>query len=363
MMKYSFKLLPALIVLSVGVQASPIQHSLSVSATAEHDSNPAMSSTNSESVNRAIITPSYTFKRVKDNTELSLNAKLILERSSDESLSIDREDPSANLDWILYNPRGSLSLGLSYVESATRISELEDTGLLSADATREKTTAKVGWNRELDEVNTLVLDLAYDDVSYSAGNFTDYNNTSLSARLNHKLDELRTVFGKLSADYYEPGDNTPESEQYNLGVGLDWQHSELLSTLFEAGINYNDNTSDTGWTASADVNYNEERYSTTLGYSRSSSASGSGGFSESDSINLTGNYLLDDYSSIGASLSWRDNRSADNQSTLFRIYGNRELSEDLSLNVSYQYKETESTTSDADADIFSVMLSYQLSEL
>lgn len=363
-MTYSYKALPALIMLPMVVQASPIQHSLTVSATAEHDSNPALSSTNEVSVNRVIIIPSYTLTRVKANTELSINAKVSVERSDDEDLSIDRDDPSASLDWIHYNPRGSFNLGVSYAESSTRASELEDTGLVTtADATREKTTAKVGWKRELDEVNTLNLNLAYDDVSYSVGSFTDYTNTDISARLNHKLDETRTLFGSLSADYYEPDDNSPDAEQYNLSFGLETQHSELLSSAFEAGANYNENTSDTGWTASADVAYNEERYSATAGYARSSSASGSSGFSESDAINLGGSYLIDDYTSIGASLNWRDNRTVDNQSTVIKLYADRELSEDLSLNAAWQHKETETIASDADADVFSITLSYNLSQL
>jgi len=359
----------ALLAVSPPLPASPFQQGLSVTSGLEYDSNPTLAASNDQAVWRVRLAPAYRLKWVKGADEWQASARLDAERSSDQSVSVDRDDPSLSLGWTRENPLGALSLRAGYVEASTRVTELSDTGELAPDATRTEMTLDADWDRSLSERLSLGLNAGYKDVSYQGGgSFTDYDNIDIGLTLSYLLDETRTPYLSLTASRYEPdGDaaGQPSSRQYGPLAGIKWQATELLNVDLNTGLSrINGETSQTQWRSLASVSYQGERLASDLGYQRAAGASGAGGYAESDRITLDLRYAYSDLSDVGVTGSWRKNRSdLANTTTSLVVWASRELTETWSLRGSFQIKEEKDTGPTAQAAVWMLSVSYNRLEL
>lgn len=350
------------------VLAGSSQQSINVRAAIEYDDNPSMVATAAEDVWKYRLIPDYKLLHVKDEDELALSVSLILERSSDQNISDDREDPSVSLQWTRMNPLGQFSILAAYAEASTRVSEYEDTGDVISDATRTNYNLGLDWAHAISERLQLNTNIGYRDVAYEgSGSFTDYSDTSLGLSFNYQLDELKTPYIRLTASQYDPDQGLSESsEQYGLVAGVEWRLSEFFNADFNAGKRYTQaTTDDSGWSASAIFNYEAELLSADFSYSRSSDPSGSGGYADADNIRLGLGYEWSDYSNLQASLNWRQNQSDtnDTETLKFNFALNRQLSEFWTLSASYQFNQRDTETTSADGNIAMMSVVYNMPKL
>ena len=89
--------------------ADGLKQEVSVPLRGEYDSNPQMVS-GGGSVYRARVAPQYTLTNVSGANEVALSLGAVIERSSDEALSQDRNDPNASLGWKYLTPTSELPL-------------------------------------------------------------------------------------------------------------------------------------------------------------------------------------------------------------------------------------------------------------
>jgi len=334
--------------------ADTYQQGINMTAGAEYDSNPSLAKDHEKSVWRGLFTPDYQLQWQRDENEVLATADLRIERSSDTSLSKNREDPSLSLEWIGTNPRGEARVKGSYDETDTRVTEFEDTGEVRPDATRTRWYLESGLNRALSERTQVGVELGYQDLSYNDATFTDYTNADLGLNFTYLLSETVSPLIQLGASRYDPEESATEnrttqgtSESYSFATGAEWKLNEFLESTIKAGIvHIDEENNDTNWSGSVGLKYYGERLEAALDVERSTSASGSGGYAEADSaiVNLTYNYSQ--VTSLGGSINWRDNRSGSEiEAANASLWAERELNEFWSIRTSWQFRRQDSNHS------------------
>jgi hypothetical protein len=347
--------------------ASPYNHSLSLQTGLKHDTNLRMSATDPSAVTKVSLSPKYRLSYLRDNRQWSLATQLDFERSSDETLSMGRQDPKLGFDWRQEYPRGSFGFNLNYDEDSTRITEEDALGQNFIDGTRRRYSLGGSWSHELSERLVSTLGLNSERVSYDVGAYRDYINSSLGWTLSYELDERWVTYSTLSASRYLPDDNTnSDSSQLSALLGLNYEWSELWTFNAHVGrVQILRDTGDTaGWNGQVSMNYQGERLRASLLAGRVSNAGGTGGYAESDQLKTSFSYEADEYTNLGLDLSWRENRSLnDKVSTNSTLWVRRELDDDLSLRFSYLFKQNEVSGSHAEGDVWSLTLNYAIPEL
>lgn len=354
--------LAALAMLPAGLaHADLFQHEATLAMSVTLDSNPGLSPTAAKEIWRYALTPSYQLSRVEGADAWQASVALHLERSSNPSVSAGREDPSLSLGWQHDTPTGEFGLTAKYDESSTRSTELLDTGLVAADATRASAALSANWRSALDERNSLVLDGAYQNVSYQGGSFTDYAELSGGVTLNHAWSERAEPYIRYSVSRYAPDSGAAPSSSHTAVAGLKLAFSEVLSGSFHAGMSRTGGQAGSGLQGGAALNCAGRRSNLSLDMGRSTSASGAGAYVESDQLSVNWSYAISDRANAGIDLSWRENRSSAAPGTIRQIgvWTGRELDTFWKVRVSYQYKEVEQAGSgDVSAHVLGLFLTY-----
>lgn len=283
------------------------QHAVSSRISTEFDTNPAMSPTYPGSVWRAMFEPSYTLTGRVGASELKAGLALQIARSSNKTLSQNRDGPSVFLDWLHQSDAGEFGISSRYAEIATRDAGIDATGLVPVDSTRASRSLSGRWSNALSERSTLSADGAYEDVSYKGGAFVDYATGSGGLKLSYAFSELSTTFLSVSGVKYVPAGGGPSSRLATATLGLNWKAGYMDWTL-QAGQSKG-GEGNTGLQGAASVQYTGQRAQLVLNADRQISSSGLGGFVKADHMRGSWNYALSEYSNTGIDLNWSNNRS------------------------------------------------------
>ena len=296
-------LLVALMLNSVQGWADAWQQTVAARVSTEYDSNPALSPTYPEGIWRTIFEPSYTLMGMLGKNELKTGLALQIARSSNETLSQNREDPSAFLDWQRQSVAGEFGISTRYAETATRIAELGNTGPGTVDSTRTSRTMAGRWNKALTDRSTLSADGSYESNSYKGSTYIDYVTRSGSTMFSYAWSERSTPFIKMSYADYEPTGGGPSSRLYTATLGLNWTTSDYLRGTLQAGRT-KVNDAEMGTQGGASLQYTGQRTQLVLNAGREVSPSGLGGFTTVDQANGGWSYALSERSKTGIDLGW-----------------------------------------------------------
>ncbi len=316
--------------------------------TVEHDTNPLLDKQNKKAVTRTIVAPDYTLVGVTDNDELQFGFGMHLERSSDQSVSLDREDPKLSLGWQRENETGGFGLLVKYDESSSLTTGLEETGTLTKKDGTRKTYALAGnWSAAITERNTLAADSEYRTVSFDDNSQTDYNDLSSSFTWSHALTDRIEPFARFSVTHYEPkghgeGVNGAESSNsYSPAVGVNFEMSEQLQGSLRAGGNKVSNSSGgLNWQGGMDLRYVGERFNASLDVGRSTVVSNEGGFTEVKQLRTSFSYAISELTRGGFEASWQDNKGEQpNTMQQYSAWLSGELSPFWTTRFSYAYKQ------------------------
>lgn len=296
-------LLTALMLNSVQCWAETWQQSVAARVSTEYDSNPALSPTYPEGIWRTIFEPSYTLMGMLGKNELKTGLALQIARSSNETLSQNREDPSAFLDWQRQTDAGQFGILSRYAETATRIAEIGIAGPGVADSTRISRTISGRWNKALTDRSTLSADGSYESNSYKGGTYIDYVTRSGSMMFSYAWSEHSTPFLKVSYSDYEPTGGGLSSRLDTATLGLNWIVSDYLQGTLQAS-KYKINDTDMGTQGGASLQYTNQRTQLVLNAGRQVLPSGLGGFTTTDQANGSWSYALSERSKTGIDLGW-----------------------------------------------------------
>ncbi len=349
---------------SVQVLAGEWNQTLSLPTTLEYDSNLPLSTSNKQGVSRLIVVPAYSLTGTYGIDEFKAGLGLRVERSSDQRVSIDREDPNLLVGWRRLTETGEFGLTAKYDQVSSREAELQETGGSTADSTRKTGSLGGVWRSAVTELSTLTVDADYKTVSYDAGTQTDYTNLAAGISWNYTWSERIEPFLRFSVSHYDPDKSTATaatSDYYNATLGVKVKATEQLEWTAQGGPGrVSARTTDTGWQGSVDVHYRGDRYDAGLNLGRSVTTSGDGGFVASDRVAGTFGYAIDERSGLGLSASWQDNKG-DNPNTMQQLgtWASHELSPFWHARLYYQHKlRREDGQSDASGDVFGVTLVY-----
>lgn len=355
--------LAALTLLLAGpAQAGRFQHDVSAGLSLEYDTNPSLAASGGDGLWRLAATPGYQLAGADGADQWHARGGLRLERSTDAAISAERQDPSLSLSWTRLAPAGQFGLSGSYEQASTRVTELQDTGRVSADGTRTAQSLSANWLGELDPRNSLSLVGGYADTRYSGGGLSDYANLNLGATWTRAWSERASAYLRLSASRYLPGAaSAASSDSFDALAGLSLTRSERLALDLRGGFNHTSSGGNGGWQGGVTLDYAyAPRTALALDLGRSVSSSGAGGFVTADRCDARWSQALSERGSAGLDLSWhRSGTTAPTTTRQIRLWASQELGPSWGLRLSYLYKQREGAgLAAADAHVLSLALSY-----
>lgn len=348
---------------SGAVYAASWQKAIALPMTVEYDSNPRLDTDNQKAVTRTIIAPDYSLVGAFGRDELRLGMGLHLERSSDQSIVLDREDPNVQLGWQRESETGGFGLTAKYAESSTLSSALEETGVVASDGTQKKYALAGNWSAAISERNTLASDTEYTSVNYDIDSLTSYDALSTSLSWNYAWSARVEPFTRFAVSRYEPtgGPAAASSNNYSPTAGLQFKISERLEGTLRAGINRGTGD-DSGASGQGgfELHYIGERFDTSIDAGRSTVASGEGGFVEVNQLRGTWSYAVDETSRVGVDAAWQDSKGrTPNTMRQFGAWASRELSLLWVARLSLTYKQRQQDgLPDASANVLGMTLIY-----
>ena len=349
---------------SMPVLAGEWNQSVSLPTSLDYDSNLPLSATSKQGVSRLILVPAYNLVGTYGIDEIKAGLGLKVERSSDQRISIDRQDPNLLFGWWRQTETGGFGLTTKYDQVSSREAELEETGGTAADSTRKTWTLGTRWSAAVTELSTFTAYADYKTVSYDAGSQTNFSNIGAGINWRYAWSERIDPFLSFSVSHYEPEKKTAAvaaSDYYTASVGVKVKASERLEWTAQGGPGrISAQTSGTGWQGSAALQYRGDRYDAGLNMGRSANPSGDGGFVVSNRIAGTFGFAIDDRSSAGINASWQNSKGESSSTTLqLGASASRQLSPFWQARLSYLHKlRREDGQSDASGDVLGVTLVY-----
>ena len=347
-----------------GALAENVRHDYRLTSEAEYDSNPAFVPDDlAEHVWRGVVTPGYQLKWKEGKQEVEVDATLRVQRSSDERLSFNREDPSASVVWRTLGPRSEFSVDARYREASTRITEFEDSGVLLRDGTREEADAGVAWEYRLSERLLLSSQGRYSDVAFEEANLIGFESLTAGLTLGYRVSSrlqpyLQAGYTRQSTETAPGLNQRPDSELAFAGAGLSVQLSRRLE--FDASASATRIEIDTAstptlpaaaerplldgeaWNGQAALSYAGERGDVSLSASRTTAPGGVGGFIEADTVGARASYQLGEFTRAGLSASLRTNDGPiGNELRSAGIWAERRLAPAWRLRAEATYRERE----------------------
>jgi len=362
-MKHTLYIGTSLIVLlPINSFALTLQQSLTLPLSLEYESNPRLSSNNQQSARRTTLIPAYTLMATQGNDQFSIDLGLNIERSSNQSASADREDPSVGLGWSHTYETGQYGLTANFSEQSTRISEFDDTGLSTNDNTRQSSSIGGNWSTALSDRYTFTLNgnVTKAEFDNTTASLNDFKNKNVNAQLGYSVNEQIESYVRVAFSRFEPATGN-KSNTRSIVLGADWDMSEQLSVNGNLGINKTG--SDSGWQAMLDANYMTARTQTQFGLSRSRSPSSAGIINESNQLSAAWSYDLSEKESVGVSFNYQENLSA-NESETMRLSASytRALAPEWDFSVSAQHRNRNDATSDVSSNTLTATIIYKLSD-
>jgi hypothetical protein len=285
------------------------QHTVTARASTEYDSNPSMSPTNPGSVWRYLIEPGYALMGMFGQSSLNAGLALQMARSSNKTLSPDRDSPTVYLNWLRPSESGEFGINTRYAETTTRDSGgVDAAGRVPESSTRASRSLSGNWRKELSEQSSLSADTAYEKVTYKGGGaYTDYATRSGGLRFSYNMSEQITSFIRVSGNKYMPANGGASSTLTDATLGLS-RRAEYLDWTVQAGKSRVAGGS-SSTQGSVEAHYTGQQTQLTLNAGRSITPSGLGGYVKSDSVRGSWSYVLSEYSNTGIDLERRNNPS------------------------------------------------------
>ncbi|MHC8320956.1 hypothetical protein ACYZT4_09695 [Pseudomonas sp. GB2N2] len=343
--------------------AATWQASYALPSTVEYDSNPTLLTSGEKGVTRTIIAPQVDLVATSGQEEFQFGLGVYVVHSSDTSIVSNREDPRLKIGWQHQTETGAYGLTARYEESSTLSSAVQDTGVVAADGTQSLTSLAGNWRTALTERSTLLNEIEYSHVTYDINTLTNYDELSNRLSYTYAWSERLELFTRFLAKRYEPdsGSSIASSNSYTPDIGMNYQFSERLRGSAYVGVNEVSGT-DSGPTGQGGVNlnYTGDRVETGIDASRSTLASGDGGFVEVDSLSGTWSYALDEVRRVGFDASWQDSKGQTPNTLInYRAWISQELSPFWIARLSYMYKERQQDgLPDATANVVGLTVTY-----
>lgn len=347
------------------VSGITLQHQISIPTSLEYDTNPALADKNQIEIWRLSVSPRYNLNAYDGPNIWTLGAALNVQRSSDQLIAQDRQDPTINASWQREYALGSYGINASYTQSSSRISEVKSTGLVFSDGTSLSRNIGANYSRSFSDNVTFSLTASYSEQTFSgqSSGLTNFNTQSISPNLTNIWNEKLSTYLQGSHTNFKPSVGT-SSDLISAVIGAIYKPSEKLDLNINGGLNQSSGlTTATNFQGGLTASYNpNENLRYTASVARSSNGSGLGRVIETDSLIFGVTYNRNDFDTLGANYSY--NASSDVNSFEFQqfsLFGTRDLSLNWQTRLSYSHKMSTSNNLNADGDVIGLSLIYNIS--
>jgi hypothetical protein len=222
------------------------------------------------------VSPSIELSAVTEVTQMQVAADLDIReyKNNDDLNSVDQYYQV--LGGVALEERVEINIVGTHLRDHTFQSELEETGIVIKQTSRNRTTISPIGTFWLAPRDRMQLTYHYGDTNFSSDDRRDYTNHDLRLGWLHDLQNERTTLGFLvganRTEYGDDIDNPNQDITYDgvgAGVMLDHMFSETFIMNLKAGARYteskttgggdNDTTSDTNFVGEASVRWIFER--------------------------------------------------------------------------------------------------------
>lgn len=371
MLKFPLKLITAISFFGCAVNSfAVVQQSFTIPLSLGYESNPTLSASNEQPISRVTLAPSYSITSEQGPNQWFSNASFSSIRTSDQTISQDRNDPSLNLGWKRDYETGQFGITGLLNDQSTRVSELTDSGLVSGDNTRKTRTIAINWQDKINDRTSLTLGSSASDVSFTGQNtagLVDFRNEVSNAKLGYSLSEQTEIFSQISYSLFKPeAMNSVSSEIKSINVGGEWSATEAFNLTASVGLNESKSEnaeSNQSKQASLIMQYKALRSSSDLNLSRTQSGNSTGGLSIINLLSLGWTYSLSERENIAFDYSWTQNLSAntvESQQVSASYTKEFSLSWDFRLSAEHKTREDQQTNTSSSSIMASII--YKLTD-
>lgn len=352
-----------------------IRQTFTLPLTYEYESNPNFTASDEQSINRIVLVPAYALLINQAAEEWLANASLRVERSSDQTISQDRNDPSLTLGWRHNYETGQFGITSLLNDQSTRVTEFTTSGQqVSGDNTQKNRSVSVNWLNNLSDRTSLTLTGMAMNVTFEGGDITEfvnYRNESSNARLSYTLNEKTETFTQISYSRFIP-ENTSRlhSDTKGFNLGLTWNVNEKFNMTISAGTNETTSESEIqsaitekSTQAMLDMQYSTLRTNSQLTLSRHQSPSSAGILNEIEQVVANWRYNLSDRDNIALNFDWLQNLTLGNRQrkSITANYA-KELSLSWDFNISATHRNIDDNLTNVSSNSVMASVIYNLTD-
>lgn len=290
-----------------------LEHGGSVAIGTKYHSNIQFASDkDKESVYVYSITPEYKLTALDDNNKWFGTIGLNIERSSNDRVAGDREDPFANVGWEHTFEHSTLDLKADYSKQSTRTTQFDQTGVLATDGTSVNKTLSADWVYALAEKWDLTTSADYNKTQFSGiSELSDYDTRSAGVDLMYKYSERVKPYANVVASQYRA--NGLVSNRINYQTYLAGSEIELgpkLNLNVNAGmVLFNGSHSEDAAIGGLTLGYAGDRHALTSSLERTVFPTGLNRIEVGDQFRANYSYALSERSTWGLAMGLSQNNS------------------------------------------------------
>ena len=157
----------------------------SVLTEVEYDTNPTITSNQKQAIWRYTVSPKYTVSAADDRTRWFATGGLYIQRSSNNAVSADRQDPAVTAGWEYQFQKSVVNITANYNKASSRLNEFNNTGIIDIDGTVVSKSISASWVSQLTERLSLSVGSQYLKKDYSASRFSNSNTKYLNSTLTY----------------------------------------------------------------------------------------------------------------------------------------------------------------------------------
>lgn len=344
---------------------SSMSQTISLNGGLIYDSNPLFISEN-EGVWVSQFKPRYAIQHNSDQDEQYLELSANLQQSSDTAVIVNRQDSKITLGTNHLFNRGSFSVSANYAKRSIRLSQINETGLVTDDG------SVVGRNFS-SSLNYLFSPRLNGNVGFSlasnrfdqAGqNLLNFNIFSLDSGLSYEYNSLITANTLLGFTRTRRAGVT--ADLINAMVGANWTITPKLDLKLFTGINhvkFGDLPTFTGLALELEANYINELDQFNTSFKRSVRPTGLG-LQESNKLVLDWNHSYNEYITYGGSYQLLQTRNLIAVETqVASVFLNKKFNSEWSLRTYLKNKEVMRLRREASGLTVGLTLGYGYSDL
>lgn len=314
-----------------------------LSAEGVYDDNRFLRTTDKQGVYILNLRPTASLTLEDEGMTTTFTARSAYAISSDQAVQRDRFTYGAGVFGTYQYEYSALTFGADYDRDDIANTEFEDTGIFVNNGVRDRASANLGYQFQLNEAWSVRISDNFQFIDYSTMNFNNYWSNTAGLGLDVAINDKTSLVQNFSYLHYKPElDLISPLNSYSYLAGISHDLSEDTSVTITGGASYVDGSY--RWNAVAEINHTLENNQLSLRAARELQPSGLGGIRQTESVAFNTTYNYSEAANVGLTASWRRSKSLNNLVQLTNEFigvspwVSFEVMQELRIRLSYQLR-------------------------